>query len=90
MKNINPGLYRHFKGNNYQIITTVTDTENETSFVLYTAESDNENTLWVRPAELFFEKVDTSHGIQSRFRYLRGFNQEEKRLLKQQLFLNDK
>ena len=86
MKNIKPGLYKHFKNNNYLIITTVVDTENEEAFVLYTAESDNKCRLWIRPIEMFYEEVETSHGTMPRFAYVRDFNQNERQMLKQQLF----
>ena len=86
MKNIKPGLYKHFKNNNYLIITTVVDTENEEAFVLYTAESDNKCRLWIRPIEMFYEEVETNHGTMPRFAYVRDFNQNERQMLKQQLF----
>ena len=85
MKNIKSGLYEHFKGKNYLVISTVADTEGDTSFVLYTAESENEKKLWIRPTEMFFNKVETCHGIKPRFQYLREFTLEEKRMLKHKL-----
>ena len=87
MKEIKPGLYKHFKGNNYLVVSTVFDSENEALFVLYTAESDKENRLWIRSAEMFVNKLETSDGIKPRFQYLRDLNKEEKLLLKRQLFI---
>ena len=87
MNEIKPGLYKHFKGNNYLVISTVVDSENEALFVLYSAESDKENRLWIRPAEMFASEVETSDGIKPRFLFLRILNEEEKQLLKRQLFV---
>lgn len=87
MKKIKSGLYKHFKGNNYLIINTVVDSENEALFVLYTAESDRESRIWIRPLEMFYSEVETSHGVKLRFEYIRDLNTEEKQLLKRQLFI---
>jgi len=86
MKYIKPGLYKHFKGNNYLIISTVVHTENEAPLVLYTAESNKENKLWTRPLELFFSEIETSDGLKTRFSFLRNLNENEKRLIKRRLF----
>ena len=75
------------RDSNYLIITTIVDTENKTPFVLYTAESDNEFRLWIRPIELFISEVETSCGTVPRFSYVRELNQNEKQMLKQQLLL---
>ena len=87
MKKIKSGLYKHFKGNNYLIINTVVDSENEALFVLYTAECDRESRIWIRPLEMFYSEVETSHGVKLRFEYIRDLNTEEKQLLKRQLFI---
>ena len=89
MNEIKPGLYKHFKGNNYLVISTVVDSENEALFVLYSAESDKENRLWIRPAEMFASEVETSEGIKPRFLFLRDLNDEEKQVLKRQLFIQE-
>lgn len=47
-----PGRYRHFKGNEYQVIDTVTHSETEQLFVLYRP-LYGEGKLWIRPLELF-------------------------------------
>jgi len=86
MDKIEPGLYRHFKGNNYLIISTVFDTENDASFVLYTAESKKEYKLWIRPLEYFFNNVETSNKVEKRFTYIRKLKEEEKQLLRRRLF----
>ena len=54
---IEPGLYRHFKGNRYEVIGTARHSETEEELVVYRALYGSYG-LWVRPAEMFREKVD--------------------------------
>ncbi len=51
------GVYKHFKGNEYEVIDEVLDSETEKSNVLYRALYGDKK-LWVRPTEMFFEEVD--------------------------------
>ena len=55
---IEPGLYRHFKGNLYKVLMLATHTETEEVMVVYQA-MYGEGKLWTRPLELFAAKVDT-------------------------------
>lgn len=58
-RGIKTGLYRHFKGKNYQLIGT-TKREN-TTFVVYKALYEDKEfgkeSVWLRPKQMFFEKV---------------------------------
>lgn len=49
---LKPGIYRHFKGNFYQVIDLVRHSETEEQLVLYRA-LYGERGLWVRPRALF-------------------------------------
>ena len=51
------GLYRHYKGNLYQVIDTVRHSETLEPMTLYRA-SYGAQGLWVRPAAMFEETVD--------------------------------
>lgn len=81
MKDIKSGLYKHFKGYNYFVISTAIDSENEAPFVLYSPE--NEKKLWIRPLEMFSSEVETPDGKKPRFEYLRELKENEKQSLKQ-------
>jgi len=61
-----PGLYRHYKGNLYQVIDTVRHTETEEVLTLYRA-LYGERGLWVRPAAMFNEEVVVDGVKQARF-----------------------
>ena len=54
---IKPGRYRHFKGNDYEVIGVATHSESGEKLVVYRDLWKNRE-LWVRPLEMFVEMVD--------------------------------
>lgn len=52
-----PGLYRHFKGNLYEVIGPATHSETEEPVVVYRALSGDLG-LWVRPRDMFLGDVE--------------------------------
>ena len=66
---IQPGIYRHFKGNRYEVIGIARHSETMEPMVVYRA-LYGEGGLWVRPAAMWNEIVDkeTYHG--PRFQYI--------------------
>lgn len=63
------GKYRHFKGNEYEVIGTAKDSETLKEMVVYRAlYGDNE--LWVRPLEMFLENVKVEGEETPRFKYI--------------------
>ncbi|HCH31977.1 MAG TPA: DUF1653 domain-containing protein [Oceanospirillaceae bacterium] len=65
---IKAGLYRHYKGAQYQVIDTVQHSETEEVLVLYRA-LYGEQGLWVRPLAMFTETVMVQGESQARFAY---------------------
>lgn len=61
-----PGLYRHYKGNLYEVVDTVRHSETLEPLTLYRA-LYGEHGLWVRPAAMFMEDVDIEGVQQPRF-----------------------
>ena len=57
MREIIPGVYHHFKGNDYEVIGVARHSETEESFVVYRA-LYGERGLWIRPLKMFQEYVD--------------------------------
>ena len=51
-----PGVYRHFKGNQYQLIEIATHSETGEKFVVYRA-LYGERGMWIRPVEMFDETI---------------------------------
>jgi hypothetical protein len=61
-----PGLYRHYKGNLYEVVGTVRHSETLEPLTLYRA-LYGEHGLWVRPATMFLEDVEIGGVQQPRF-----------------------
>lgn len=68
-KLLKPGKYRHYKGGEYQVLDIATHSETEEKLVVYKPLYGDQN-LWVRPIEMFFEKVDVSGNRLPRFEYI--------------------
>jgi hypothetical protein len=56
-----PGLYRHYKGNDYRVVGLARHSETEEPLVVYQA-LYGERGLWVRPAAMFIEAVALADG----------------------------
>ncbi len=61
-----PGLYKHYKGNLYEVVGTVRHSEDLQPMTLYRA-LYGENGLWVRPSAMFNEQVVIDGVRQPRF-----------------------
>ena len=66
---IKPGKYRHFKGNDYEVIGTARHSETMEEMVVYRA-LYGEQGLWVRPAAMWTEIVDQDGYHGPRFQYV--------------------
>lgn len=57
-RQLEPGLYRHFKGGRYRVIDVARHSETLEELVTYEALYDNPlGKLWVRPVAMFTEEV---------------------------------
>ena len=56
VKDIKPGIWRHFKGNRYEVIGLAKHSETLEDMVVYRA-LYGEGGLWVRPASMWLETV---------------------------------
>lgn len=66
---IKPGRYRHYKGNDYQVIGVATHSETAERVVVYrTLYGDFD--LWVRPLTMFTEIINRDGKVQPRFAYI--------------------
>jgi hypothetical protein len=61
-----PGLYRHCKGNHYEVLGTARHSETQESLVVYRP-CYGERGLWVRPLAMFMEEVEVDGVRQPRF-----------------------
>ena len=60
------GIYRHYKGNLYQLLHIACHSETEEPLAVYRALYGDYG-VWVRPLAMFTESVDTANGSVARF-----------------------
>lgn len=63
------GLYQHYKGHLYQVLSVATHSEDETLYVVYQALYGDYG-IWVRPLSMFMEQVEVNGQVQPRFRFI--------------------
>jgi hypothetical protein len=64
-----PGRYRHYKGNEYRVVSLARHSETLEPMVVYEA-LYGERGMWVRPAALFVETVEIEGRRLPRFQRL--------------------
>lgn len=74
-KPIKPGIYRHYKGKEYQVYDTATHSETEETLVVYRTLYGNYD-LWVRPYDMFIETVTVEGKQVPRFQWMRAAENE--------------
>ena len=67
-----PGIYRHYKGNLYEVMGTAQHSESEEPLVVYRALYGDYG-LWVRPLAMFMESVTKEGNTQPRFALEKAF-----------------
>ena len=63
------GRYRHYKGNEYEVIGEGTHSETGEKFVVYMVQGESP-TIWIRPYDMFFETITVDGRETPRFRKL--------------------
>ena len=63
------GIYKHYKGNLYEVVSTAQHSETEEWMVVYKA-LYGEKGMWVRPYEMFIEKVEVDGEMADRFAFV--------------------
>lgn len=69
MAELLPGSYRHYKGNDYQVMGVAKHSETGEDLVVYRP-LYGERGLWVRPLSMFIEQVDVDGTWVPRFSWL--------------------
>lgn len=69
MEEIKKGRYRHFKGNEYEVIGTAKHSETLEEYVVYKA-LYGDGGLWVRPASMWNETVERDGKTFKRFEFI--------------------
>ncbi len=60
------GRYKHYKGNEYEVVGTAKHSETEEELVVYFAVKNPEQ-MWVRPLQMFMEEVEVDAKKVKRF-----------------------
>lgn len=71
MDEIKLGRYRHFKGNEYEVLHLAKHSETQEPMVVYRA-LYGERGVWVRPASMWNETVERDGKTYRRFTYIGG------------------
>ena len=61
-----PGKYRHFKGNEYEVISVARHSETMEAMVVYRA-LYGDHGIWVRPADMWNETIERDGRTYQRF-----------------------
>jgi hypothetical protein len=75
VKPLIPGIYKHYKGNSYEVYDTATHSENLESLVVYRP-MYGEKKLWVRPLSMFLESVEINGELVPRFEFVSASRDE--------------
>ena len=69
--NVKPGKYRHFKGNEYQVLAVGRHSETLEKLIIYKALYESEefgkDVIWIRPIEMFEDKKIVDGKVVNRF-----------------------
>lgn len=63
-----PGIYRHFKGGEYELLSVARHSETEELLAVYRATAAPED-IWVRPLDMFTGTVELEEGEILRFQF---------------------
>ena len=66
---IKTGKYRHYKGNDYEVIGVARHSEDESQLVVYRPLYGDRG-LWVRPLSMFCEEIEVNGQRVPRFAYV--------------------
>ncbi len=69
-RTLKKGLYRHYKGLEYEVVDTAYHSETEELLVLYRPLYGN-RALWVRPFDMFVDQVEVDGKSQQRFQWIK-------------------
>ena len=66
---VEPGIYQHFKGNQYKVLCSGLFEPTSEPVVVYEALYDNKTSkIWVRPEYVFTEEVEVEGAMVPRFK----------------------
>ncbi|MBU6389992.1 DUF1653 domain-containing protein [Patescibacteria group bacterium] len=73
LRSLKTGIYRHFKGREYEVLGVAKHSETLEQMVVY-RELGSRGKMWVRPPAMFTEKVTVAGKKAPRFKFLPNRN----------------
>lgn len=71
MATIKLGIYQHYRGMRYRVLGVAKHSETLEDLVIYEALYDNKvSKLWVRPLDMFLEKIEKDGKLINRFEFV--------------------
>ena len=67
---IKRGKYRHFKGNEYEVVGVARHSESLEDYVIYKPLYESASEYWIRPLVMFLETVERDGKVVPRFAYV--------------------
>ena len=65
------GRYKHYKGNEYNVLAVAKHSETLEDYVVYEALYDNKvSKIWIRPLKMFLEKIEKDGELIDRFKFI--------------------
>jgi cyclomaltodextrinase / maltogenic alpha-amylase / neopullulanase len=64
------GRYRHFKGNEYEVVGVARHSESLEEYVIYKPLYESMSEYWIRPLAMFLETVERDGTVLPRFEYI--------------------
>lgn len=74
MSKIKPGIYRHYKGGEYEFVALAIQSEDKSDLVIYRSLKDGK--IWARPYDIWSQKVEVEGKKQERFLWLRDSEED--------------
>lgn len=68
-QNVQPGRYRHFKGQNYIVLGVALHSETQEVMIVY-QQDYGDRRMWVRPKAMFLETVEVGDRTVPRFQFV--------------------
>jgi hypothetical protein len=71
VSDVKPGRYKHYKGNEYEVVGIAKHSETLEDFVIY-QQLYGDRSFWIRPKSMFLETVNANGKEQPRFQWIKG------------------
>ncbi len=68
---IKRGIYKHYKGKEYRVLSVARHSETLEDYVVYEPLYESESAFWIRPLTMFVESVEVGGKRVPRFEFIK-------------------